>query len=80
MMISARARRAPEPKEQKFHWPSEVLDQSQPSWPGEVGWVHRKHEEWGGRGELERVSAIEKIKQYKPLSLGKDRLFDLSSD
>lgn len=29
--------------------------------------VHRKHEEWEGKGELERVSAIKKIKQYKAL-------------
>lgn len=64
-MISARAKRAPEPKGHKFPLPSEVLNQRQPSWPGEVGWVHRKCEEWRGRGALERVSAIENIKQYK---------------
>ena len=42
--------------------------------------VHRKLKEWGGRGEVERMSAIEKSKQFKAYSPGRDQFFNLPSD
>lgn len=41
---------------------------------------HRKLKEWGGRGEVERMSAIEKSKQFKAYSPGKDQFINLHSD
>lgn len=73
MMISARARKASEPNgHEEMAQQSQILPAPRGlgSVPTILAWgsgVHRKLEEGEGRGELERVSATEKIKRFKGL-------------
>jgi len=86
MMLSTRAKRAPEPNGHE-----EVVPNSQippphrgfGSMPATLAWgsgVHRKLKGWRGRGEVERMLAIERSEQFKAYSPGKDQFFSLLSD